>query len=102
YPSTAVLYLLPVHDALPIFQLRVAGAACAEGPSVANRPGDHGRGAATTLPRLRAAVLEGGAAVRASRAAVAGAPPSVFLLGKERDRKSTRLNSSHGSTSYAV
>src|SRR3712207_8327887 len=32
----------------------------------------------------------------------AGTPDEVTLFGREPDRKSTRLNSSHANTSYAV
>src|SRR2546422_10637746 len=70
--ATTEIYTLSLHDALPISQVHPVFA-------VAWRPG------ALDLVSLRPGVRVGGGEV-ASR----------------RDRKSTRLNSSHGYISYAV
>src|SRR5207245_8787234 len=81
--STTATYTLSLHDALPIFVIQ---AEPAEG----------------IVERL----LRGGVVAVAVRifqakkelpAVKAGEQPAI-----ERDRKSTRLNSSHGSISYAV
>src|SRR5690348_17999368 len=77
------IYTLSLHDALPISDLddRAAGARHARGlhgPGVRSRPDQHDR---ARHPRDRRDL-----------------PPP----GAARDRKSTRLNSSHPSISYAV
>src|SRR3712207_7288777 len=87
--ATTEIYTLSLHDALPIYgaggperarpapqrrRLRPVGRGCA-GALRRHRPGRHGPGGAVPAPR-RAAAL--------------------------RDRKSTRLNSSHANISYAV
>src|SRR5690348_17724172 len=69
-------YTLSLHDALPILS------AAARGPE---RPGARRRGAGRAVRR------------RPPRAAGGVGPPPL-----PRDRKSTRLNSSHPSISYAV
>src|SRR2546422_6299438 len=61
----------------------------------------------TTLFRSLAKVLGGGAQVRARRGGVVEDRRELALVRggvhpPERDRKSTRLNSSHGYISYAV
>src|SRR5437868_13053962 len=85
-PATAALHPLSLHDALPIF------------PATRSR-----------LVRLRGVTADN----RARRATAGGKPrkyhpvpalPGAGSVGdaKWRDRKSTRLNSSHVSISYAV
>src|SRR3712207_8296965 len=76
--ATTEIYTLSLHDALPIF--RGAHGRARGGQHVAQHGGTaHGR-----RPARRARVLRVGAGRRA------------------RDRKSTRLNSSHANISYAV
>src|SRR5207245_11646273 len=100
-PPTPPLYTLSLHDALPICQgeqmtamtfsgttrvlLGLAAAACLAGPAAA-------------APRVDGDV--GGSVVDST----SGTPLSggEVRLTRAGDRKSTRLNSSHGSISYAV
>src|SRR5690606_41704004 len=89
-PAPAQFYTLSLHDALPIWR---AGRAEAQGPGRRRdraRGGARGRGAA----RLRADSRHG--PVLGRRAA------DRRQAGRARDRKSTRLNSSHVKISYAV
>src|SRR2546430_12887458 len=72
--ATTEIYTLPLHDALPIYDQREAE------PVSRQREQRHGR--------------DGQCAVQPA----AGAR----LHGADRDRKSTRLNSSHSQISYAV
>src|SRR3712207_9297519 len=78
--ATTEIYTLSLHDALPIFRVR-GGAG--EGGAV---PG--------------ALVYAGGLAVPVERRPLR--PPTGDEDGGRRDRKSTRLNSSHANISYAV
>src|SRR5689334_24625077 len=78
--ATTEIYTLSLHDALPIFQPDEAEAGAI---------GDALRG-----PEAPAAPLD-----REPRALHQGI---AFLAREGRDRKSTRLNSSHSSISYAV
>src|SRR2546422_6873178 len=75
--ATTEIYTLSLHDALPIFAM--AGARQSE----------------RWLPRLRRA--RGGPGVRWVRG-----QPGDAGVAPRADRKSTRLNSSHGYISYAV
>src|SRR5207245_9429351 len=70
-----LLYTLSLHDALPI--------SLAAGNSTGESESEHDRGLSRRGGRLRGGKFGRGAA-------------------EARDRKSTRLNSSHGSISYAV
>src|SRR5205085_9861034 len=75
--ATTAIYTLSLHDALPISCGRTAG----RGPGGAlRRAGEDARGRRRALGRLRRR----------------GTHP------ERRDRKSTRLNSSHSQISYAV
>src|SRR3712207_8542573 len=79
--ATTEIYTLSLHDALPIYR----------GPGAARQPGaagarDAGSGVATAARRC----------VRAAGARREHGAP------RHRDRKSTRLNSSHANISYAV
>src|SRR5689334_24135301 len=76
--ATTEIYTLSLHDALPI-----------SAPREARRAADDAVGRAGEVHR------RGG-----RRAIQAGALPVLAL--RRRDRKSTRLNSSHSSISYAV
>src|SRR2546422_8306072 len=74
--ATTEIYTLSLHDALPIFLI-----------------------IEQNVPRTlkiadRAIIMKGGR--------VLSDGPAEALLGKQEDRKSTRLNSSHGYISYAV
>src|SRR5689334_24111297 len=75
--ATTEIYTLSLHDALPI----------SVDPSSA---------------KDTVVVTEPGYPVPARGAAFAGARIESLPLLKEKDRKSTRLNSSHSSISYAV
>src|SRR5690606_41314666 len=83
--ATTEIYTLSLHDALPIFHPR----AC---PGVA--------GNAQRAPRRRVVAVAGGTRSTRSVPVVQGMP--VRLPDRRRDRKSTRLNSSHVKISYAV
>src|SRR5207248_11289598 len=93
-PSPAVLYPLSLHDALPISTRRriglVLGNSCREPLLSPEQP--------VELPQQ----LEQGIHIRR----VAPHPPLperlLELLREFEDRKSTRLNSSHRTISYAV
>src|SRR5207249_6965543 len=86
-PAATPLYTLSLHDALPI---SVASRASAATRSGVRRPAAApGRGR-----RARFA--------RSSSATSQSARPTARSAPSGRDRKSTRLNSSHVSTSYAV
>src|SRR3712207_8578837 len=77
--ATTEIYTLSLHDALPISLLPVA----------------HGAfGSPAELPR--------GTAEVAGRAVGPGRDLEQPAPGLDRDRKSTRLNSSHANISYAV
>src|SRR5687768_18218757 len=90
--ATTDIYTLSLHDALPIFKA-----------TRADELGDalHGRPTVTTLEagerRLGRAHPIGELGLRE-----AGTPPSLSDEVVASDRKSTRLNSSHGYISYAV
>src|SRR3712207_8809825 len=84
--ATTEIYTLSLHDALPIWQGRE------DRPAAEARPGDHRPGHEGPPED------EGGAPLDA--ALDRRALPRVRAPG--RDRKSTRLNSSHANISYAV
>src|SRR5207245_8347687 len=97
-PATTHISTLSLHDALPILlesmeSARARGARLygevvgygSAGAGTSNALGPHARGFSGALT---AALADAGV----------GAPDAVFT----QDRKSTRLNSSHGSISYAV
>src|SRR5699024_11274143 len=92
-PSPPAIYTLSLHDALPIFRLAHRGALPLDDPAqdraVARRRA--GEGARHELRRIGQRRREH---LRRPDGGAAGDPPL--------DRKSTRLNSSHVSTSYAV
>src|SRR3712207_8525452 len=79
--ATTEIYTLSLHDALPIWRGRDAGAAV---------PWPGGR-----VPPSGVVALDG-------EDAVAEAAYETADLPAEEDRKSTRLNSSHANISYAV
>src|SRR3712207_8240190 len=81
--ATTEIYTLSLHDALPIFEAQ---------SSVLEPRGEH-----PDIVDLRlCAILE------APRHAHLELPRQVGVLAVARDRKSTRLNSSHANISYAV
>src|SRR2546422_9643602 len=84
--ATTEIYTLSLHDALPIFRLRLAAR-----PQPGREPAPHAQLA-------RARVLGVPARIPA---ALRGRRP-VARVRARLDRKSTRLNSSHGYISYAV
>src|SRR5699024_11542620 len=87
HTSTPHVYPLSLHDALPIFQGLHHGAAGAAGRGGRPDPPAVRRGLRTPhRPGVLSGVLRSGGALTPGPA----------------DRKSTRLNSSHVSTSYAV
>src|SRR2546430_17517187 len=80
--ATTEIYTLSLHDALPIYQVGIAQFVEKIGrPEGFALVSGHGRGVKDAL-------------------ADRGLEPSALPL--QRDRKSTRLNSSHSPTSYAV
>src|SRR3712207_8077189 len=81
--ATTEIYTLPLHGALPISVPDGDGAA-----------GGHGA--------LRRGVPLGHGAVPLDHPAGGAAEPGRGIPRRVRDRKSTRLNSSHANTSYAV
>src|SRR3712207_9328687 len=83
--ATTEIYTLSLHDALPIWDGTVSATAVAAAQRLA-----------TVVSGCRTARVS--AAAAASRVRVA----SVAGARAERDRKSTRLNSSHANISYAV
>src|SRR5687768_18365160 len=85
--ATTEIYTLSLHDALPIFQWRSIGGARATASQRTSflSPPANGCGLATEF---------GSPTVSCSS--------SYGFATPERDRKSTRLNSSHGYISYAV
>src|SRR5207245_10118243 len=89
FPDTVLteIHTLSLHDALPIY-LNFLGGIHVGGPEAGSiRPSTNGRSAVKRNQTFR----------RACAVDVRGS-----LAEAETDRKSTRLNSSHGSTSYAV
>src|SRR3712207_7379209 len=79
--ATTEIYTLSLHDALPIYELADRGEAGPD-PSVVGDP----------VP------VERDVEVRADQ----HPPPPEVAEVVDRDRKSTRLNSSHANISYAV
>src|SRR2546430_7753473 len=77
--ATTEIYTLSLHDALPICT------ACAS---------------TTRYGRRRALSVRSRAGLRAWRSSARG--PARMQARRQRDRKSTRLNSSHSQISYAV
>src|SRR5207249_10938639 len=101
-PAHTELYRLSLHDALPIFErarLAVGRQPRPAAPKAGPPPVRSAGSPPATLPLVGrpAEVAIFRAAVEAARA---GTPRAVLLVSGE-DRKSTRLNSSHVSISYA-
>src|SRR3712207_7577607 len=84
--ATTEIYTLSLHDALPIYR------AGPTDPQAGVQPRDRDAGPAGT---------GGAAGVRDHRGVAAAVDQAVAGLPR-RDRKSTRLNSSHANISYAV
>src|SRR3712207_7214552 len=82
--ATTEIYTLSLHDALPIWQR-----------------GPHHAPGRTTLQR-QALQVEHHHRTRRVRGLRPPSPGTEGLGGDRRDRKSTRLNSSHANISYAV
>src|SRR3989449_3379720 len=85
--ATTEIYTLSLHDALPIYRLR-------------HLPREHGRRVSRSGAHRRRSIHRGGGQHRAGSGA--HHPGGVRMGEGARDRKSTRLNSSHGYISYAV
>src|SRR2546429_4583756 len=92
--ATTEISPLPLHAALPILRRRVAGRGGAPLPQQAGR--------ARGLPCGSVGTLRRPGAARTSRRAPTGTAPEPATTQRSGDRKSTRLNSSHGYISYAV
>src|SRR5206468_11380559 len=93
-PATPHIYTLSLHDALPICRHHdrvIAGRRRVVGV----------RRRAANRRAVEVPLVAGGAA-RRERDAPAGAEGRRAAGGDRRDRKSTRLNSSHDQISYAV
>src|SRR5207245_7195310 len=93
-PSRTPSYPLSLHDALPISTWSFLGASTLATASTLPcvRP----------APRPAAASPVGTVTLDASASVARGDTPAESLSVAPTDRKSTRLNSSHGSISYAV
>src|SRR3712207_7185792 len=91
--ATTEIYTLSLHDALPIFD-HVPQLADISGPGIGQQPAH--RRFAEARPAFPAQ-LE-----RHSAREMVGEDRDVAVAVAERDRKSTRLNSSHANISYAV
>src|SRR5690606_41241930 len=89
-PATTNIHTLSLHDALPIFEQTINPAlgvgTCAPGRGI------------TGLRRVQQA----GAVASGAELAVDFFAAACRTTGRRRDRKSTRLNSSHVKISYAV
>src|SRR5689334_24286935 len=81
--TTTEIYTLSLHDALPISARRRAAPRCHRAAAAARR-------------------RRGDPDGRGPRDGAAAAPADPPRAGRGQDRKSTRLNSSHSSISYAV
>src|SRR3712207_8805586 len=79
--ATTEIYTLSLHDALPISRERALPGGQPPGPPLER---GHARGPLRARPRAR------------------GGHPAPRPPLRRRDRKSTRLNSSHANISYAV
>src|SRR3712207_9268465 len=79
--ATTEIYTLSLHDALPIFDLVIAPTPAHEGSQPAGQPGN---------VRRRRILLD------------SHHEGCIRPRQRRRDRKSTRLNSSHANISYAV
>src|SRR5258708_11713448 len=96
--ATTEFYPLPLHDALPISRMAAAGIPDAGPiPRHGHRRLDH---AVSDLDHVRGVDRRGLGADRP--AARQGHTPPQAVAALYRDRKSTRLNSSHQIISYAV
>src|SRR5690554_7487240 len=84
-PSTTEIYTLSLHDALPILLDLPPGT------------GDIHLSIMQSLPITGAVVVS-----TPQKVALADARKGVAMFRQEKDRKSTRLNSSHVRISYAV
>src|SRR3712207_8610286 len=84
-PATTDIFTLSLHDALPISDVHRRGLHQLHDRSVGDGP-----------------ALEPGAAFGDRRARSPPHPPVAGDQRRRRDRKSTRLNSSHANISYAV
>src|SRR5207253_3697373 len=90
HSSTAVSYTLSLHDALPILVLAMPPDASVVGIVPANlRPGSGNPASSSVMAQVTVNVI--GSFLIA-----------VWHREEDRDRKSTRLNSSHVAISYAV
>src|SRR5262249_61612358 len=98
-PPTTLILPLSLHDALPISQRRLVGG------HRRHARGDGQRLQGPRQPGLVLATLRAFPQVPLDRPPVLDAqiaPVVVRAVGRSRDRKSTRLNSSHGPISYAA
>src|SRR5207245_11092305 len=101
-PRTHDLSPISLHDALPILTLRKR-MSLAGRPSAGRAPFERAPTGAIAPPRRRTA-FTGAAAPSSAQFRPPNAiidVPTAHCEYTTRDRKSTRLNSSHGSISYA-
>src|SRR2546422_5402110 len=97
-PPTTEIYTLPLHDALPIFVACVCGSDLWSYRGINDVPKPMAMG-----HEYVGVVEEVGSEVRTLRPGQYVVGPQGAHLGADLlDRKSTRLNSSHGYISYAV
>src|SRR5687768_10640809 len=98
-PSTTN-YTLSLHDALPISAEAAARTPC-RWPCASSGTGKSSRRTGY-LPARRRTSKRGGTCSRARARHLPRRPRHRHAVARLRDRKSTRLNSSHGYISYAV
>src|SRR5699024_12754001 len=97
-PAPTATYTLSLHDALPIFQQVLGEDHLAEDIGVQVHGGLEGQQLGVELGLLAGYPAD----AHAGGDYLGEGAHGGALLAQERDRKSTRLNSSHVSISYAV
>src|SRR5207245_11451905 len=101
-PAATVHFTLSLHDALPIYLGNTAKAEEIFRGAISRNPDNDQYYLSLTLVQLRSKDVSG--AEQTLQKGLTRIPSSGKILWgmRVRDRKSTRLNSSHGSISYAV
>src|SRR5207245_8634706 len=101
-PTPPTVYTLSLHDALPIFTPAQAEPVLVESGTTLGQPERVAAVAKRPGASLRGLLVAAGVPCPYSADVVAAAEIELKYDGYlARDRKSTRLNSSHGSISYA-
>src|SRR5690606_40583428 len=100
FPSFYAIYSLSLHDALPISDLVLSH--LTECGHVADLFAGCGTFALRLARSVRVRAVEGNTAALAALDAAARHAQGLKPVTTQKDRKSTRLNSSHVKISYAV